>query len=195
VYKPKIGEEDVQKMDINLERTTGLDIIQIGTMDVPIEKSGKGPIVLNNQVMTPIQKGSVAANDHEASGSKSHPEYFLPRWCPPGLTHTQRRKLQRLRLREKREKELEKQIDEDFNNYRPMVPQGKEWRVKTASQTEAVKPPEGAVQPPEAVRPADQAVKQGSPEMPLGFASSVPKACDDKVLSVPTPEDEEELVD
>jgi hypothetical protein len=76
-----------------------------------------------------------------------------------------------------------------------MVPQGKEWRVKTASQTEAVKPPEGAVQPPEAVRPADQAVKQGSPEMPLGFASLVPKACDDKVLSVPTPEGEEELVD
>jgi hypothetical protein len=108
VYKPKIREEEVQKMDINPERTTGLDIIQIGTMDVPIEKSGKGPIVLNNQVMTPIQKVSVSTNDHEASGSKSHPEYFLPRWCPPGLTHTQRRKLQRLRLREKREKELEK---------------------------------------------------------------------------------------
>jgi hypothetical protein len=38
---PKIKEEEVQKMDINPERTTSLDIIQIGTMDVPIEKSGK----------------------------------------------------------------------------------------------------------------------------------------------------------
>jgi hypothetical protein len=31
-----------------------------------------------------------------------------------------------LRLREKREKELEKKRDVDFNSYRPMVPQGKE---------------------------------------------------------------------
>jgi hypothetical protein len=31
-----------------------------------------------------------------------------------------------LRLREKREKELEKKRDENFNSYRPMVPQGKE---------------------------------------------------------------------
>jgi hypothetical protein len=48
-----------------------------------------------------------------------------------------------LSLREKREKELEKKRDGDFNSYRPMVPQGKEWRVKTALQVEAVKPPEG----------------------------------------------------
>jgi hypothetical protein len=38
-----------------------------------------------------------------------------------------------LRLREKKEKELEKKSDEDFNSYRPMVPQGKEWRVKAAT--------------------------------------------------------------
>jgi hypothetical protein len=38
-----------------------------------------------------------------------------------------------LRLREKRERELEKKRDEDFNNYRPMVPQRKEWRVKAAT--------------------------------------------------------------
>jgi hypothetical protein len=46
------------------------------------------------------------------------------------LTHTQRRKLQRLRLREKREKELEKKRDEDFNSYRPMVPRGKNGELK-----------------------------------------------------------------
>jgi hypothetical protein len=34
-------------------------------MNIPVEKSCKRPIVLNNQVVTPIQKGSVAANDHE----------------------------------------------------------------------------------------------------------------------------------
>jgi hypothetical protein len=144
VYKPKIREEEVQEMDIDPERTTGLDIIQIGTMNVPVEGGGKGPIVSNNQVVTPTQKGSVA-NDHEASGSKSHPECFLPRWCPPGLTHTQRRKLRQLRLCEKRDRELEKKRDKDVNSYRPMIPQGKEWRVKAATQTGAVTPPEGAV--------------------------------------------------
>jgi hypothetical protein len=49
----------------------------------------------------------------------------------------------------------EKQTDEDFNNYRPMVPQGKEWRVEMTPQTEAVKSLEGVVKPPEAVRPVD----------------------------------------
>jgi hypothetical protein len=194
VYKPKIGEEEVQEMDIDPERTTNLDIIQIETMNVPVEGSGKRPVVPNDDVVTPTQKGSVA-NDHEASGSKSRLECFLPRWCPPGLTHTQRRKLQRLRLREKREKELEKKRDEDFNSYRPMVPQGKEWKVKAATQTGVVKPPEGAVQPPRAVRPGDQAVRPGSPETPLGFVSLIPMVCDDKVSSVHTPEDNEELVD
>jgi hypothetical protein len=41
VYKPRIREEKVQKMDIDLERTTSFDIIQIGTVDIPVEKSGK----------------------------------------------------------------------------------------------------------------------------------------------------------
>jgi hypothetical protein len=181
-------------MDIDPERTTGLDIIQIGTMNVPVEESGKRPVVPINQVVTPTQKGS-ATNNHEASGSKSRPECFLPRWCPPGLTHTQRWKLQRLRLREKREKELEKKRDEDFNSYTPMVPQGKEWRVKAVAQLGAVTPPEGAVQPPGAVQPGEQAVRPGSPKTPPGFASSIPMVCDDKVSSVHTLEDDEQLVD
>jgi hypothetical protein len=121
VYKPKIRGEEAQQMNIDPERSTSLEIFQIGTMNVPIEGSSKRPVVPDNQFVTPTQKGSVA-NDHEANRSKSLLECFLPRWCPPGLTHTHRRKLQRLRLREKREKELEKQKDEDFNSYRPMVP-------------------------------------------------------------------------
>jgi hypothetical protein len=100
-----------------------------------------------------------------------------------------------LRLHEKREKELEKKRDEDFNSYRPIVPQGKEWRVKTTLQTEAVKPPEGAVQPLGAVRPGDQAVRPESPETLPGFVALIPMVCDDKVSFVHTPEDDEELVD
>jgi hypothetical protein len=90
---------------------------------------------------------------------------------------------------------LEKQRDEDFNNYRPMVPLGKEWSVKTIPQNEAVKPPEGAVKPSEAVRLADQAVRPCSPETTPGFTSSISMACNDKVSSIPTSEDDEELLD
>jgi hypothetical protein len=40
-------------MDIDPERTTSLNIIQIGTMNVQIEGSGKRPAVPNNQVVIP----------------------------------------------------------------------------------------------------------------------------------------------
>jgi hypothetical protein len=73
-----------------------------------------------------------------------------------------------LRLCEKREKELEKKRDKDFNSYRPMVPQGEERRVIAATQTKVVKPPKGAV------RPGDQAVRPGSLETLPGPAFSTP---------------------
>jgi hypothetical protein len=82
-------------------------------MDVSIGEDGKRPIVPNNKVVTSTPKA--VANNHEASGSSSNSKYFLPRWCPLGLTRAQRRKLQRLRFQEKREKDLEKQRDEAFN--------------------------------------------------------------------------------
>jgi hypothetical protein len=88
VYKLKIREEEVEKMDVDPERTTSQDIIQIGTMDVPIVKDGKRPAALNVQVGTFAQNGYVATNNHEASGSGSNSKYFLPRWCPPDLAHT-----------------------------------------------------------------------------------------------------------
>jgi hypothetical protein len=179
VYKP-MQREEVQKMEVDPERTTGQDIIQIGLMDVSIGEDGKRPIVPDNKVVTSTPE--VVANDHETSGSSSNSKYFLPRWCPLGLTRTQRRKLQRLRFQEKREKELEKQRDEAFNQYMPMVPQGKEWRVKTSSE-------------PAPVRPVDVDGQTDDPETPPGFSSKVPVVCDDKIASYPTSEDDEELVD
>jgi hypothetical protein len=47
-----------------------------------------------------------------------------------------------LLFQEKREQELEKQRDEQFNKYRHMIPQGKVWKVKAAGQ------PAGPVEPP-----------------------------------------------
>jgi hypothetical protein len=65
IYKPK-QKEEVQKMEFDPKRITGQDIIQIGSMDVPIGEDGKRPIVPNNKVVTSTPE-VVAANDHEAS--------------------------------------------------------------------------------------------------------------------------------
>jgi hypothetical protein len=51
VYKPKQREE-MQKKEVDPERTTGQDIIQIGSMDVLIREDGKRPIVSNIKVVT-----------------------------------------------------------------------------------------------------------------------------------------------
>jgi hypothetical protein len=48
--------------------------------------------------------------------------YKQLRWCPGGLAHTQKRKqLQWLCVKEKREQELERQMDDFFNKIGRMV--------------------------------------------------------------------------
>ena len=97
--------------------------MKIGTTDVKIGGVFTGPITLDD----PVEKVS---HDNEASSSKSSFKYTQLRWCPPVLTHTPKRKLQRLRLRKMRDEEAEKKRDEVFNEIKPMVPQDKQWRVK-----------------------------------------------------------------
>ncbi|TKC12035.1 hypothetical protein FA727_23635, partial [Robertmurraya kyonggiensis] len=158
VYRPK-RKEEVQSMDVDSERTTEFDIIQVGTMDVPIEKS---------LAMKPTSSEKTV-EDQGASTSKVQ-QRFLPRWCPEGLTRTQKRKLQRLRFRERQEQELEKQRDEFFNQSRPMIPQRKEWKPKEDPQV--VQPAAQAVQTAchsesaaQAVRPPVQTVRPGDAEV------------------------------
>jgi hypothetical protein len=43
--------------------------------------------------------------DHEISNKSLASEYMQPSWCPPSLSHTQKRRLQRLRNQESKEKE------------------------------------------------------------------------------------------
>src|SRR6185312_14049451 len=119
------------------------DVIQVGEIEVPIRDTGKKPMDIDASVDVPSQK-PVKANDHEAGSSKSAADkYHQPRWCPSGLTHTQKRKLQRLRNKEKKEQEKEKKRDEDFNRYRPMCPQSKVWKAKIADQpVRPVEPPQ-----------------------------------------------------
>jgi hypothetical protein len=58
-----------------------------------------------------------------------------PRWCPRGLTSSQRRRIQQIRAQKLREEVTEKERDMHFNTIRPVIPTKKEWRVKEKTST------------------------------------------------------------
>ena len=132
VYNAK-GKEPIQGK-IDVQSTTSTDVIRIGSNYAVVKGCFKGMIIIND-LAKPNEVDAdcpfpPSANDHETSSSKSQSKYMQPRWCPIGLSNTKKRKMQRLRLKEKREKELEQQRDEFFNKICPMIPQ-KQWRVKS----------------------------------------------------------------
>jgi hypothetical protein len=62
-----------------------------------------------------------------------NPKYSIHRWCPSGLTRSQKRKLQRLRAKEIKEKEAEK----IFNDTHPQYPlPQKRWRLKAVEKNQ-----------------------------------------------------------
>jgi hypothetical protein len=66
-----------------------------------------------------------------ASIKIADPKYSMSRWCPAGLTRSQKRKLQRLRAKESQEKEAEK----IFNDTHPQYPPSqKKWRPKAIEE-------------------------------------------------------------
>jgi hypothetical protein len=83
------------------ERTTKKDIIKIGTMDVVILKESEGPMIFGESANTNKTEDTAAFKIVD-------PKYSMPRWCPAGLTRSQKQKLQRLREKENQEKEAEK---------------------------------------------------------------------------------------
>ena len=123
VYRVKEKKEKVQPT-IDPEKAKADDVVQISNIKVVVNDAGTRPMVFGKSVNPPIQR-LIMDNDHEDSSSNSISKYFQPRWCPPGLTRTQRRKLQRLRAQEKKDQEFKRLRDKQFNNYRPMVPQEK----------------------------------------------------------------------
>jgi hypothetical protein len=67
------------------------------------------------------------------------PETVLaPRWCSPGLTSSQRRRIQWMRVQKLREEAAEKERDEHFNTIWLMIQTKQEWRVKEKTTTPAV---------------------------------------------------------
>jgi hypothetical protein len=100
---------------------------------VKLDGEFNGLIINDDQVDTTMED---VAPDHEEDKTDKvvDSKYLQPRWCPPGHTHTQKRKLQQLWLAEKREKEREKRRYELFNEIKPMKLPKQEWRRKEASQ-------------------------------------------------------------
>jgi hypothetical protein len=82
------------------KRKTKKDIIKIGTTDVVIQDN-EGPMIFGESANTNRKEDTTAIKI-------ANPKYFMPQWCPSGLTQSQKRKLQRLRAKENKEKEAEK---------------------------------------------------------------------------------------
>jgi len=123
---------------LQTEKPKADPVVQIGDIKVVMQDKGKEPMVFGKSVNSLAQQPAMA-NDHEASGRKVADKYHQLRWCPPGLTHTQKRKLQCLRNKEKKQQEEEKMRDEHFNRYRPMIPQGRTWQAKATQPAEPVR--------------------------------------------------------
>jgi hypothetical protein len=93
------------------------DIIKIGTADVVIQEDNKGPIIFGESANT--------TKKDMATIKTADPKYSMPRWCPAGLTRSQKQKLQRLRAKESQEKEAEKIFNDTHPQY---LPPQKNWR-------------------------------------------------------------------
>jgi hypothetical protein len=105
------------------QRTTKKDIIKIGTTDVVIQEDNKGLMIFGESANT--------TKKDTATIKTADPKYSMPRWCPAGLTRSQKRKLQRLRAKESQEKEAEK----IFNDIHPQYPPPqKKWRPKVVEE-------------------------------------------------------------
>jgi hypothetical protein len=83
------------------------------------------PIVCNsnlvkNNVCTTIKQG--------VNSNKQNAKEMQPRWCPSGLSHTQKRRLQRLHKRGAMEQQIEKKPAKSTRTR-------KEWRPKQASSS------------------------------------------------------------
>jgi hypothetical protein len=60
-----------------------------------------------------------------------------PRWCPPSLTPSQRRRIRWMRAQKMRGEVAEKERDEYFNIIQLVIPTKQEWRVKEKVDTPA----------------------------------------------------------
>jgi hypothetical protein len=111
-------------MPATTKRTTKKDIIKIGTTDVVIQKESEGSMIFGESANTNKTEDTTVFKIAD-------PKYSLPRWCPAGLTRSQKQKLQRLRAKENQEKEAEKIFNDTHPQYPPLQ---KKWRPKAIEE-------------------------------------------------------------
>ena len=130
-YRVKEKKDEPVLMQVDSEKAPPAKVVQVEDEKGKAQDAQERPVIVEKPVN--VSQKLVLANDHEASSSnlkdKDKEKYFQPRWCPPGLTHTQTRRLQRLHRQEQKEKEAEKWRDVEFEEYRPRFSQGKVWWV------------------------------------------------------------------
>jgi hypothetical protein len=180
-WRPKSPCAEILESSKQQENSTNVSSVIIGTQELKL----KEPVVLDEpanskKVILTIPPIS-SANDHEASTRKAKPrdpKYNQPKWCPPGLTRTKKRRLQRMRNQEKVEHTAEKWRDEVFDKTHH-VP-SKRWMLKKVEDI--------AVHMMVAPTPTPYEEKGVSID-----ASSTPLPTTPDLA--PTSEDDEELVD
>ena len=101
-YRVKEKKDEPEPMQVDSEKVLAANIVQVEDGKGKARDAQEGPVIVEKPVN--VSQKLVLANDHEASSShlKDHDKekYFQSRWCPPGLTRSQKRRLQRLRRQE-----------------------------------------------------------------------------------------------
>ena len=159
MYRVKENKKEVQST-ANLENIKADAVVQIDNIKVAVNEAGARPMVLRKSIDTSVQR-PIVADDHKASSTTITSKYFQPRWCPSGLIRTQKRKLQRLRCQKKKGHEDEKLKAGQLKKCRPIIPQSKVWRVKSADQ------PAGPVGPPLPTGLTGTADRSDRPDQPV----------------------------
>ena len=101
-YRVKEKKDEPVPMQVDSEKASVAKVVQVEDGKGKAQNAQEGPVIIEKRVN--VSQKPVLANDHEASSSNCKDQdkemYFQPRWCPPGLTHTQKRRLQCLRRQE-----------------------------------------------------------------------------------------------
>jgi hypothetical protein len=121
------------------KRTTKKDIIKIGTTDVVIQENNEGPMIFGESANTTKKEDTTAIKIAD-------PKCSMPRWCPSGLTRSQKKKLQRLRAKENQEKEAGKKINDTHPQYPPSQ---KRWRPKAVEMNQTATKTENEIATPQ----------------------------------------------
>ena len=106
-YRVKEKKDELVSMQVDSVKAPAAKVVQVEDGKGKAQNIQERPVIVEKPVN--VSQKLVLANDHhEASSSNLNDQdkekYFHPRWCPWGLTHTQKRRLQRLRRLKNRRK-------------------------------------------------------------------------------------------